>query len=88
MASKQHCQIRHAKMRAMERFNLNLSDVQYKQMCSMIKQGKCKIIDKQSSRVSIHELNWEGKNLVVAYDKERHTIITFLPNKNWFEVEN
>lgn len=72
----------------MERFGLELTDTQYNQMCTMIRQGKCKIIDKQSTRVSIHELEWEGRKLVVAYDKDRHTIVTFLPNKNWFEVEN
>ena len=88
MASKTQCQIRHAKMRAMERFDLVLSNSEYQEMCAMIKHGKCKIIDKQSSRVSIHELDWAGRKLVVAYDKDRHTIITFLPNKNWFEVEN
>ena len=83
--SKEAAQIRHAKMRAAERYDLNLSDGQYNNLCNIIRRGGSKIVFKQSNRVTIHKLEWDGKEMVVVYDKLRNTIVSFLPNMERYE---
>ncbi|HLD91480.1 MAG TPA: hypothetical protein VI911_10830 [Patescibacteria group bacterium] len=79
MSSKYKTQIRHAKQRALERFDLQLNNDDYQKICKIIQTGKSKIIDKQSNRVSIHEVTWASKTMTVVYDKSRNTIVSFLP---------
>ena len=83
--SKEACQIRHAKLRAAERYNINLSDSQYQHLCNIIRKNGSKIVYKQSNRVTIHQLEWDGKKMIVVYDKQRNTIVSFLPNLDRYE---
>jgi hypothetical protein len=83
--TKEQCQIRHAKLRAHERYGLRLTDHEYTNICHSIRKGSGKIIFKQSNRVTIHKLIWKEIEMTVAYDKARGTIITFLPNSERFD---
>ncbi|EFK97107.1 hypothetical protein LDC_0880 [sediment metagenome] len=83
--TKEKAQIRHAKMRASERYGLNLSDHEYFNLCNIIRKGGARIVDKQSNRVSIHELSWKNIDMTVVYDKLRGTIVSFLPNSDRFD---
>lgn len=70
----------HARRRANERYGIHLGQHQYDEMCRMIRHNeKCKFLDKQSNRVSLFALNYEGEWLPVVYDKQRHTVVTVLP---------
>lgn len=83
--TKEDCQIRHAKLRAMQRYGLRLTDHEYTNLCHMIRKGTGKIIFKQSNRVTVHKLEWKEIEMTVVYDKVRGTIVTFLPNADRFD---
>lgn len=85
MATKQNTQIRHAKMRALERFGFELNNHDYNYLCNEIKNGNSKILHKQSNRVTIHSIFWKSVEMTVVYDKLRNTIVSFLPNSERFE---
>lgn len=77
--TKEDCQVRHAKLRALERYDIRLTDHEYKNLCHMIQIGSSKIIEKQSNRATVHLIEWNNIKMKVVYDKERKTIVTFLP---------
>jgi hypothetical protein len=84
--SKFDAEKRHAKMRALERYNLELNDHQYNNLCNIIRTGGSKIVFKQSNRVTIHELTLiSGLKMTVVYDKLRNAIVSFLPDSSRFE---
>lgn len=83
--TKEDCQIRHAKLRAMQRYDLQLTDHQYHNLCNMVRKGATKILFKQSNRVTIHKLEWNHITMTVVYDKIRNTIVSFLPNADRFD---
>ena len=82
--NKSKSQIRHARMRALERFDVVLNDKDYEDLCRQIRKGLSKPVFKQSNRVSIHEVTFQGKIMVAVYDKERKTIASFLPDSSRF----
>lgn len=44
-------------------------------------EGKASILQKQSNRVNICTVSYREKTFVLAYDKQRHSIATFLPEQ-------
>ena len=83
--TKEDCQIRHAKLRAAQRYDLQLTDHQYNNLCNMVRKGASEILFKQSNRVTIHKLEWNHITMTVVYDKIRNTIVSFLPNADRFD---
>ena len=80
MNAKAKRQKSHARRRAKDRYGIYLNDHQYNLMVKQIKNGvDCKVLCKQSNRVSLYALKHEGSWLPVVYDKIRHTIVTILP---------
>jgi len=78
--SKVICQRKHAKMRASQRYQLTLNKDKLRVICKQIQEGKgAKYVARQSFRVTIWEVTYEGKNLWAVYDRMRHTVVTFLP---------
>lgn len=77
--TKEVSQVNHARIRANQRYGINLSEHDYNAMCSIIDKGDSIIVNKQSNRITIHQLNWNDQKIHVAYDKIRQTIVTFLP---------
>ena len=69
----------HAKKRALERYDLNLTPELLGYFRGHIKKNKGRFIERQSRRVTIWEVDKDGVTYKVAYDSKRHTIISFLP---------
>jgi hypothetical protein len=76
--SKAESQRAHACRRASERYDLQLSDEKLASLVRQIMTGRAQFIEKQSNRVSIFQVDVEGRHAFVAYDKHRKSIITFL----------
>ncbi len=87
--TKAAAQARHACRRAYERYGLELNMDKYRQLCKQIQDGKGGVcLGKQSNRLTVWSITTQqtsdlgGPMTIVAnvvYDKERHTIVTFLP---------
>lgn len=79
MKSKKMCEKIHAKRRAKERYDLSLNRHDLRKLIKLVQACKGIFIRKRSNRVSNWLINYQGKDLLVSYDKIRKTIITFLP---------
>lgn len=89
--NKAQAQMRHAIHRAQERYGLELNRDTYASLCQDIQNGVGVYLGKQSNRLSVWRITailpetLESPGPVgtvtchVLYDKERHTIVTFLP---------
>jgi len=70
----------HAKRRAKERYDIDLTTEDLREMSRNIQNN-----DVETHRGSItntrtfHVLNWRGQELPVVYDKIRKVVVTFLP---------
>jgi hypothetical protein len=76
---KSEAQNRHAKRRAMERYGIDLNRHKRLEMIHMIQSGQAECVRKQSHRVTIFSLQYEGKEVIVVYDRQRKTLASFLP---------
>lgn len=76
---KKEAQTKHAKRRAMERYEIDFTQHKRETMIKQIERGEGKFLRKQSHRVSIFAMICDGKEVVVVYDKERNNIASFLP---------
>jgi hypothetical protein len=79
---KQLAQRRHAKRRAQERFGLEVNHEQYRELVRQIQVGKAQFIERQFRSRTHWWVTIDGKQARVVYDKDRHTIITFLPEES------
>lgn len=79
LASKQNNQGFHALKRARERYGLQLTHKDLRNIVRKIQAGKSTCIQKRSLRETTHALSYQGTPIVVGYDKVRQTICTFLP---------
>ena len=70
---------RHARQRFIERYGIDLTPVLHEEICDLIKKGIGTLIEKQSLRVSVWEVDCQGQKIKVCYDRKRHLIITVLP---------
>lgn len=68
----------HALKRFRERYNLSLTNDQYKELCKMVQKGKTTFIERQSNRVSRRKVSYNGLDIYFCYDHKRHRINTFL----------
>ena len=71
----------HAKRRALERYDLNLTKVVRNQIKSKIQKNDGTFLYRQSRRVTIWEVAHENKMYKVVYDTLRGEIVTFLPQE-------
>jgi len=80
---KRHCQKIHAKRRFAERFNVSMSIGDIYELINSIQLGKSTLLQKQSARISKHNVFCSklNKNVTVIYDCTRKTIVTVLPDK-------
>jgi hypothetical protein len=83
MSDKARQQKKHALRRAAERYDLWLTGEEYDAIIRQIQQGECQLIAKQSLRVSIFRVVYNGQPLKVVYDRQRKTIASFLPIEAW-----
>lgn len=78
--SKKKAQKRHAKIRAIQRYNLPFTKDVEKEILNALANNRTKHIVKQSNRVSIHEYTFnDNKTVRFVYDRLRKTIVSFIP---------
>lgn len=82
---KPTAQRRHAISRIGQRYGLKVSRDDYWRACLAIQSGESVFVDKQSNRVSIHDVLIQGVRVRVAYDRQRKRIMTALPEGAWEE---
>lgn len=83
---KRKNQIKHAKRRFKKRFDISLNENQYTQLINRIKKGQADFVKRQSNRVTIWDLEFEGHDIRVVYDKKTSAIVTALyPNQQLLE---
>jgi len=85
--SKAKCQRIHAKNRASRRYGLKLNRFDRKAIVSQIRNGDCKLVEKQSNRVSIYNLTYNEIPVQVVFDHQRGEIVSFLPPENLLRDE-
>ena len=84
---KRKNQIRHAFQRFEKRFDICLNDNQYNQLVNRIKKGKAEFVKRQSNRITIWDLEFEGQSVRVVYDKNTSAIVTALyPPDHMFDT--
>jgi hypothetical protein len=71
----------HAKKRALERYGLVLTTADLRVLVSQIQSNGAKLVEDQSLRVGVFMLTAREKEVLVAYDRKRKEIITFLDMK-------
>mgnify|MGYP001573490344 CR=1 FL=1 len=72
----------HAKLRALQRYDLDLTAKMRRRIVEDIQQHKSIHLDTQSHRVSIHLVEIEERDIRVVYDRTRKEIVTVLPPEN------
>lgn len=70
---------RHAKGRALERYDLDLNRHDLLAIVRLIQNQQGRFVERQSIRVSVWDVTYREKVVRAVYDKERHSIVTFLP---------
>lgn len=80
--TKKQSEAIHAKLRAIERYGVSLNNRDLEIIVGRIKNGNSKTIEKQSNRVSVHKVEYQGVEMIAVYDKHRKMIITFLPKED------
>lgn len=77
--SKLACQKIHAKKRARQRHGIILSDRGIQTIVTTIQNGQAELIERQSMRVGIYKVSYDGYDFKVVYDRKRKTLATVLP---------
>lgn len=84
--SKDIAERKHARRRALQRYDLDLRDEDLDLITGMIQTGKATFVEKQSNRVSVFTLKFKEKDVKVVYDRQRQNIVTFLPIDGNFDT--
>jgi hypothetical protein len=69
----------HAKRRALERYGVAFSNDDLQDIVRKIQAGKATLVGRQSNRVTVWIVEHADMRLMIAYDKSRSSIVTFLP---------
>ena len=85
-SGKRRNQIKHARNRFQKRFDIRLNDNQYNQIVNRVKKGRASFVRRQSNRISLWDLDFEGQRIRVVYDKKTAAIVTALYPPNHFET--
>lgn len=78
---KKRAEIKHALRRAMERYGLHLTEQDLNLIRKAIQAGASQCVNKQTWRVSVHDLRYMDTDIRVVYDKERKSIVSFLTHE-------
>lgn len=74
--SKEECEIIHFKKRMFERHGLIINKERINEICKLIQNGKSTFVKKQSNRIVIHDIMFDGKSIRIVYDKIRQIPVT------------
>lgn len=78
-SSKAQTQRRHAIRRAHERHGLQLTRQDLNDIVRQIQSDKATFVERQSLRVSLFDVVVHERSVRVVYDRQRKTIVSFLP---------
>ena len=76
-----YCKHKFTKIRALQRYRVELSDDDIDHMVSSIERGRSRMLERQSSRISVHTLDVKGVEMAVVYDNRRHIPVTVLSDE-------
>lgn len=76
--SKAKSQRRHARVRARQRFGIDLNEHKSREVVKTIQGGGAKFLHKESHRVSHFLTDIDGQSVEVVYDRVRKVIVTCL----------
>jgi hypothetical protein len=82
--NKINAQTKHAQTRAKERYDLNFSESDIYHIKNQIQNGEAMFLEHKTNRISIFAMNLAGTNVPIAYDNQRNSVVSFLPQK-YFE---
>ena len=77
---------RHAKLRFSQRVGGTLDEQTLQSLITKIQNGEAELVDKQSNRVTVWRIEINNEFFNVFYDKQRKTIITFIPLTNVWDM--
>ena len=69
----------HAKTRAAQRYHASLNREDLFAIVQLIQANQSVRIEKKTNRITIHKVMYKEKEFIVAYDKSRKSIASFLP---------
>jgi len=70
--------LRHSKKRAIERYNLYLTNNEVYEIRDLLVAGKGTYLGTESHSKTHWKLNYKGVELITVYDKNRRMVATFL----------
>lgn len=79
--AKKKSQYQHTQRRAWERYGLTVGPKTYDEMVQKIQGQDCVFLQKQSNRVSMFAVKIDEQWIPVIYDRDSHSIVTFLPQQ-------
>lgn len=80
--SKATAQRRHAKRRLAERFGVEASNRDLAEWVAAIRLGRARFVERQSLRVTVWDVDHNGRTIRLVYDKHRGEIVTALFPEN------
>lgn len=80
MSDKGDAQRDHCKRRFRERYGIDFNRHLRREFVKLIQTHQCHFVEKQSNRVSVWDLIYEGDVFRVVYDKQRKNIVTVFPD--------
>lgn len=83
--NKKQAQQEHAKRRARERFGCKFTHEDEQEIIEKIQNGVATFIQKQTNRISLFGVIYQGVETVIVYDRERKVVVTLMP-RDYFEL--
>lgn len=78
--NKKQSQKAHARRRIEQRYGVSINRHKMRDFVLKIQNNDCVHVETQSNRVTVKKVLFEGTEYKVVYDKNRHVVVTFLPN--------
>lgn len=69
----------HAKNRIYERYGITLNQQTYHSLVKQIQANKAVFVGRETPSRTKWIISYEGQQIPVIYDSNKHTIVTFLP---------
>ena len=79
--TKSDAQRAHAKKRFKERYGIEFNRHMRREFVKLIQHNQCHFIERQSSRITVWDLIYEGQVFRVVYDSKRQNIVTVIPDE-------
>jgi predicted RNA-binding protein associated with RNAse of E/G family len=76
--SKNKAQREHARRRFRERFGVSFDRNKAHEFVKIIQRGAARFVERQSCRVTVFDVPYEGATYRVVYDKQRKNVVTVL----------